>query len=378
MAEATRDVETISNMSGDTFLLSSGDDADLTSFVENNRKNTLATSPGNPTTSRPVSYAAVAAQRTTNDRHSDGNPANRPVRYRNEHYLTNFERANFHRDNVTPERPCTAYFNSDIFENSNAVFEALTVQGFDTRAIRCLQRKPSGDMLITFATLDVKRNFVHRNVMQIGGRSYAINDGDRHLAYLNIYDAPYELPDAALVHRLEPFCEVIHMRRGKFSNGVFNGNRHFRVRINAPIPSYLRFGKFLIRLSHDGQDHTCRRCNRVGHFANDCPHTFCFNCEDLGHMAGDCPNAELCCICKSEGHRARYCRFSWHRQSPPSSPGHNAPPRPDQQQMDPGHVPPPHSDQQQPDPGHGPPSRSDQRQPEPDPPPSQNNNSSQQ
>ena len=175
-------------------------------------------------------------------------------------------------------------------------------------------------MLITFATLDLKRKFVYRNAMQIGDRSYAINDGDRHLIYLNIYDAPFELPDAALVHRLEPFCEVIHMRRGKFSSGVFNSTRHFRVRINAPIPSYLRFGKFLIRLTHDGQDHTCRRCNRVGHFANDCPHTFCFNCEDQGHMAGSCPNAELCCICKSEGHRARYCRFSWNRTSPPHLP----------------------------------------------------------
>ena len=325
MAEATRDVETISNMSGNTLLLSPGDDENLTSFVESNRNNTLAALPGDSTTSRPASYAAAAAHGTTNDRHS-GNSTNRPSGYRSEQYLTNFERANFNKDNVTPDRPCTAYFNSDIFENSNAVFEALKNQDFDARAIRCLQRKPSGDMLISFATSEMKRKFVYRNVMQIEGRSYAINDGDRRLAYLNIYDAPYELPDVALAHRLEPFCEVLHMRRGKFSNGVFNGNRHFRVRITAPIPSYLRFGKFLVRLSHDGQDHTCRRCNRVGHFANDCTNTFCFNCEELGHMAGSCPNAELCCICKSHGHRARYCPFSWHRTSPPSSPGHNSPP----------------------------------------------------
>ena len=141
----------------------------------------------------------------------------------------------------------------------------------------------------------------------------------------NIYDAPYELPDNALIHRLESFCEVLHIRRGKLtSNGVFNGNRHYCVRIHTAIPSYLRFGKFLVRLSHDGQDHTCRRCNRVGHFANECPNTFCFNCEGLGHMAGDCPNAEQCCICKADDHRARYCPFSWNRTPPSSS--YNSPP----------------------------------------------------
>lgn len=253
------------------------------------------------------------------------------------------------------------------FESSNAVFAALKDEDFDARAIRCMQRKPSGDMLITFATLDLKRKFVYRNVMQIEGRSYAINDGDRRLAYLNIYDAPYELPNVALAHRLEPFCEVLHMRRGKYFNGVFNGNRHFRVRINAAIPSYLRFGKFLVPLTHDGQDHTCRRCNLVGHFANDCTNTFCFNCEELGHMAGSCPNAELYCICKSQGYRARYCPFSWHRTSPPSSPGHNSPPRPDQQPTEPGHNPLPHSTQQQLDPSHNTP-RPDRCQSESDPP----------
>lgn len=69
MAGATRDVETISNMSGNTLLLSSGDEENLTSFVESNRSNMLTALPGDSTTSRPASYAAAAAQGTTNDRH---------------------------------------------------------------------------------------------------------------------------------------------------------------------------------------------------------------------------------------------------------------------------------------------------------------------
>ena len=107
-----------------------------------------------------VSYAAAATPHVA----SEDSSLDRPATYRNEYYLTNFERANFHPENVTPERPCTAYFNSDIFADSNAVFGALKTQGFPTKAIRCLQRKPSGDMLITFANARVKDAFVEKNI----------------------------------------------------------------------------------------------------------------------------------------------------------------------------------------------------------------------
>ena len=83
------------------------------------------------------------------------------------------------------------------------------------------------------------------------------------------------------------------------------------MRVKEPLPSYLRFGKFLVRLSHDGQQHTCRRCNRAGHFANECENVVCFNCDELGHQSRDCDQPVRCCICKSEEHRARRCPYSW-------------------------------------------------------------------
>ena len=350
MAGVARDVETISNQSGDTALLSSGEsEVSLTAYVAREGNSSSNAMPEESSNNRPRSYAAVATVRTTA---RNATSTNRPTRYRNDQYLTNFERVNFHPDNVTPDRPCTAYFSADTFQDSDAVFSALQAQNFNAHAVRCLQRKPSGEMLISFATSDVKKSFVRLNSMQIGDRNYAINDGDNRLTFLNIYDAPYELPDSAIALRLEPFCEVVHMRRGRFPrNNVFNGNRHFRIRIRQPIPSYLRFGKFLVRLSHDGQDHTCRRCNRVGHFANDCPNTFCFNCEELGHKADSCPHPDRCCICKSEGHRARFCPLSWYRSSPPPSPGppsqadrppdRDPPSRLDPQQLEPDHNSPP-------------------------------------
>ena len=338
MAGAAQDkFDTISNLSGDTFLLDSGDEADLENFVQSNRRTSPATADvlDASTNENSASYAAIARPRVT----VEENMPPRSARYRDELYLSSFERTNFHPENVTPDRPCTAYFNSGVFTDSSAVFQALRTQGFPAEAIRCLQRKPTGDMLITFANARMKNSFLEKNVMQIRHRRFAINDEDRQLTYLNIYDAPHELSDNALIRRLEPFCEVVHYRRGRYptNKSVFNGNRHYRVRRLAAIPSYLRFGKFLVRLSHDGQEHTCRKCNRRGHFAKDCPNTFCFNCEELGHKAESCPSVELCCICKHHSHRARYCPYSWYRQpSPPGSPAQNQPePTHDESQREP-------------------------------------------
>ena len=140
------------HQSGNTFLLNSGDEANLKDFMESDYRNTLPAS--NVTCvaeNSGVSYAAAATLRVA----SEDSSLDRPATYRNEYYLTNFERAHFHPENVTPERPCTAYFNSDIFADSNAVFGALKTRGFPGEAIRCLQRKPSSDMLITFANARV-------------------------------------------------------------------------------------------------------------------------------------------------------------------------------------------------------------------------------
>ena len=201
--------------------------------------------------------------------------------------LTNFERTHFARDNVTPGRPCSAYFNSWYFIDSKAVFDKLTELDIPRESVLCLQRRPSGDMVITFTNEHVKKKFVSNVVIRFRESLSVINDEDMPLTFLNIYDAPHELSNDALTFRLRKYCIVHSSRRGKFSrSNVHNGIRHFRVQIIQPLPSYLRFGKFLVRLSHDGQQHTCRRCNRADHFANECQNAVCFNCDELGHRKG--------------------------------------------------------------------------------------------
>lgn len=320
---AQRDLDTISNMSGDTFLLGDLSDSEVPpSESQNVLLSQSLELPSEPQTAEQQavsapgnrSYAAAAADNTPR--------VNENARgHRGEQFLTRFEKENFHPDNVTPERPCTAYFQASVFADSAAVFDALKTQGFVSSSIRCLQRRPTGEMLITFSSVHMKNAFVEKNSIQIHHRRFAINDSDRFLTYLNVYDAPHEMSDAAIIKRLEPYCEVVNYRRGRYlsNRSIFNGNRHYRVRVHSAIPSYLRFGKFLVRLSHDGQEHTCRKCNRRGHFANNCENTICFNCEELGHFCETCPQQELCCICKEPSHRARFCPYSWYRQSSPAS-----------------------------------------------------------
>ena len=113
---------------GNTFLLNSGDEANLKDFMESDYRNTLPAS--NVTCvaeNSGVSYAAAATPRVA----SEDSSLDRPATYRNEYYLTNFERANFNPENVTPEQPCTAYFNSDIFADSNAAHSRL--KGFQLK-----------------------------------------------------------------------------------------------------------------------------------------------------------------------------------------------------------------------------------------------------
>ena len=109
-----------------------------------------------------------------------------------------------------------------------------------------MQQKMNSEVVITFKSVDVKEKFVRLNALTVGEYSYATQDIDRPMTFLTIYDAPFELSDLAIIRRLAPFCEVVHYRRGKFDfmPGVYNGLRHYRVRVTKPVPSFIRFGNY--------------------------------------------------------------------------------------------------------------------------------------
>ena len=212
-----------------------------------------------------------------------------------------------------PQRPRTAFFTPNKNTSAKSVFEALEQAEIDLAEIACLQRKMNGEVTVTFKSISAKEQFLPLNSLRVDAERVALQDVDKPLTFLTIYDAPFELSDLAIIKRLSPYCEVLHYRRGKHSlaPNIYNGLRHYRVRISKPIPSFLQFGKFQVFVKHSGQVPTCRKCNRPGHFSNVCPNRVCFNCEGLGHEARDCPCPVLCCLCKEEGHLGINCTYSW-------------------------------------------------------------------
>ena len=236
--------------------------------------------------------------------------------------------------NRLPGRPLTAFFSPQVRLPSCDVLSALQEAGLDGSSVACIQRKASGEILLTFRKADLKERFVRSSVLKVNGAPYAIQDVDRPLTFVQIFDAPHELPDSAIIQRLADYCEVVTYRRGFFRDpgweNVQDGSRHYRVRMKKPIPSYMRFGKQFTQFRYVGQPKTCRLCHSASHFANACHTIICFNCEKTGHLASDCPAPIACNICKATTHLARKCPFSWTTISeiPPVNDADNTPPVP--------------------------------------------------
>jgi len=125
------DVEIISNQSGDTLLLTD-DDSNVWTYGDilqcENSSSPVRIAPG----SQAASYLGRGRQ------------------------LSDFQRANFGIDNITPGRPCTAYFSAGHFVDSKSVFDKLGEIGIVRESVVCLQRRPSRDMLITFIDVETK------------------------------------------------------------------------------------------------------------------------------------------------------------------------------------------------------------------------------
>ena len=236
-------------------------------------------------------------------------------------YLSDFEKEHFHRENVMPDRPCTAFFTaSSTAFTTKDIFDALLTDGIPASAVRCLQRSPNGNVLITFASKRYRDLFLRRSSFVVRRGRFVTHPGSHRLLFVTIYDAPHELPDSAIEHRLGKYGRIFSSLRGKVPGypDVFNGLRHLRMDIVSHIPCFLRFGKYQIRVKYDGQPTTCRRCNARDHLFKDCTNEVCFNCDRIGHHARMCPEDMRCCICKEEGHLAMDCQHSWYRRPPPS------------------------------------------------------------
>ena len=168
--------------------------------------------------------------------------------------------------------------------------------------------------MVTFSSEEYRNRFLSRSVFIVRRRPLIVRHPSRRVTFVNVYDAPHELPDSAIEARLSKFGAILSVRRGKCQEfpDVFNGVHHIRMLLDHAIPCYLRFGRFQVRVKYDFQPKTCRRCGSDEHLNKDCRNLICFNCDQIGHGSHDCLEDMLCCICKQPSHMAIDCSHSWY------------------------------------------------------------------
>ena len=134
-------------------------------------------------------------------------------------------------DNELPSRPLTVSFKPRARVPAHEVFTALREANIDNNSVSCIQRQASGEIVLTFRNAHAKEQFLTHNVVRVRGHPFALQDIDRPLTYVQVFDAPHEMPDETIIQRLAKYCDVLHHRRGYFREEgwthVQDGVRHF-------------------------------------------------------------------------------------------------------------------------------------------------------
>ena len=174
----------------------------------------------------PPSYAQMARPR----RHPRVSSQSMEDDYimKNEARLSYAEKDRIHPLNILPERPCTAHFVLPAKDTPfSQVFTDFKSSGIRAAGIRCLQRSPNGFVSVTFSMSEYRDCF--RRKSSFISRRASRNSSS--FTFVVICDAPYELLDEALSHRLSYYGFAHGIRRGGLQgyDGVVLVNSFFNA-----------------------------------------------------------------------------------------------------------------------------------------------------
>ena len=82
----------------------------------------------------------------------------------------------------------TIRFNAELF-----------LADIDASEIHCLQKKLNGEVIITFRSISSKEKLLRLSSLKVNSENLAVQDIDRPLPFLTIYNAPFKLSDLAII-----------------------------------------------------------------------------------------------------------------------------------------------------------------------------------
>ena len=178
--------------------------------------------------------------------------------------------------------------------------------------VKCVQHLSDAKWIVTCAST-LARDKLYGATLKINEKQITATAADGSTAFVNVFFAPQELSDPAIITKLSQYGRVMGCRRGHWQTqpGWENGIRHLRMEIKTAIPSFVRVGPHQLMIKYEGQQPTCRTCGEPGHLAVGCPSTTCYNCGEAGHRSVECQKPRRCRICNQSGHVAKDCPDSW-------------------------------------------------------------------
>jgi len=286
------------------------------------------------TSDDPLSWAERTAQAEPTPSHSDENfRPTYPSHLRSEIMsfdgelpdeslgeLPTNDQQRFLRLNVVPNRPCSATFTlADNSVDSRYILDKIVSIGIPKAQVACIQRSRSGQVNVTFTKAELRDLFLSKLSTTFEQRPIVPRQPSHPGVFVTVRDAPWELSDKLIQQRLEQFGVVYSIRRAYnqslLPERIPDGRRVLRMSITEPIPPFMRFGPFLVRIFYPDQPRVCWKCGSPEHIGRACPYHYCFNCDKSGHLAYACEERLKCSLCKAEDHLAIDCPGNWGRRT---------------------------------------------------------------